>query len=91
MYTYIQHHTHTNKYAFYVFSPTDGRQGNPARGKGSKDRQQNVSQRHLLYQMFGAYMKTKLHISYISIEGLGPVHARSLASISVSVILHGPS
>lgn len=60
-------------------------------GKGSKDRQQNVSQRHLLYQMFGAYMKTKLHISYISIEGLGPVHARSLASISVSVILHGPS
>jgi hypothetical protein len=35
-------------------------------------------------------MKTKLHICYIYVGGLGPAHASSLVGGSVSVRPHGP-
>jgi len=35
-------------------------------------------------------MKTKLHICYVCVRGLGPAHAYSLVGGSVSESSHGP-
>jgi hypothetical protein len=61
-------------------SSTEIQQGHPVREKESKGSQ---------LQLLGAHMKTKLHIRYKSVWGLGPAPSCSLVGGSVSVSPNG--
>ena len=71
-------------------SPTEAKQGSLARVKGSKGSNRVQGRDRPPLPLLGIHMKTKLHICYICVGGLGPDHACYLVVDSVSVSLHGP-
>ena len=71
-----------------TFSLTEARQSSPI-GKGDHQVENRV-RGSLCSNSQGTHKKTKLHICYNYVGGLGPAHACSLADGLVSVSLHGP-
>jgi hypothetical protein len=73
-----------------TYCSTEARQGNPARRKKSKDRQQSSSLSHLLLHLLGDPHEDQATYQLTMKRGLGPVHTCSLIGVPVSVSSHGP-
>jgi len=79
--------THQITAGLNIFSPTEAKQGSPARGMASKARNRVRDGPHSNFE--STYMKIQLYICYKCVGGLGPATVCSLVGGLVSGSPHG--